>query len=124
MATGTIQVPNVVKLWENANPSNNFASQTVNIPTLSQYDLILILYMGTAGDGAKPAALYDNAAGSGIMTAMYNPASGYGAACVRAFTIASASIAFNDATRKDFNSTSRSTDNSRCVPYQIHGIKL
>ena len=124
--TGAVSIATGIQadlLWTNPNPSISFSGQTLPL-SLNAYKLIMIVFNATAMDTAKITQVFAYADGvSTLMFCLYNPPNTIGAALIRSFTIASTGLTFNNATKKDFNSTSRSEDNSRVVPVYIYGIK-
>ena len=105
-------------LWTNASPSTSFAAQTLNVPDLHLYSLIAIIVKESAAATAYVTSFYTNEA---LRNRISFPIDGY--AAIRAFTISTDDIAFENASRFETYTAGLTTNNSMLIPYQIIGIK-
>ena len=122
--SGTQPQSRNVLLWTNAAPSSSFAAQDVNIANLDDFASLYVVYNVTAGDTAKSIMAFNNVSGAQyVLFNAYTPSSGYASLCKRSFTIGAGKLTFNAANEVFTNSNSRSTNNNRCVPTAIYGIK-
>lgn len=114
MSKSTLQ-KNMVKLWENSNPSNNFNSQTVSL-NLSDYSMVLVVCTND-----QPASSAISVIGSsGILITMNydgNRRIGH-----RKFSVTSAGISFLNAFYS-YAEQDGTANNAVCKPYMIFGIR-
>lgn len=123
--TGTIKVSRVESLWTNPSPSNQFTAQDISIANLSEYNLIAIVYSVSGGDTGKTVQVVNYVEGLTVtLFAAYTPASGASSLCKRSFVIRPTKIEMNAANENFVNATTRVTNNNRCVPVEVYGIKL
>lgn len=111
----------MTKLWENSSPSSSFAAQNVTLSS-SDYNLLLIIYNWTA---STPESLVNIVQKNHrfVLSAAQPSASGA--------RNMSRSGRFNSVTEVHFDAgsdavgtTASSTNNDRCIPIAIYGIKI
>lgn len=104
-------------LWTNQSPSAAFASQTIPISNINDYDLLYV-YM----DGV---AVLKESMRSGVVTAMYSgPTGGAVYTFARGVDLNSSGVFIRDCTKTKVVDGTFSTDNTFLIPLRIYGIKL
>ena len=107
-------------LWTNESPSSSFAGQTVFI-SLSDYDYIGIIFRRTTGSTnnyGTPMYLLK------VGTAWYWDELIGGYMVERGVEVTSSSVIFGDSSRLNtYPNGTRTTDNTRQIPYQIYGVR-
>ena len=115
-ADGTVSIDLMTKLWENPNPSSDFAAQNITLAS-DDYDLLLIIYIVSTGNSRKCSELTIKGSGATLSIAEY---SSNAASCrTRYFTYSSATV--YNVSGGYINGTSA---NNIIIPYQVYGIKL
>ncbi len=113
-------------LWENSNPSAEFAGSKIITVPLYQYDGIEIVYIAEYADfevkssGFIPYKLnsyFSLDAVIGETTATF------GVSRRRGQFTAEHSIQFSACNKWLFSGSSLSTDNTRCIPYRVYGVR-
>lgn len=111
----------MTKLWENNSPSSSFASQNVTLSS-SDYDLLMIIYNWTASTQYSLSNIIQKNHAFVLCAAL---PSASGARNVSRYG------SFNSATEIHFDpgsdavgTTASSTNNDRCIPITIYGIKI
>lgn len=104
-------------LWENTNPTSNFAAQTVTIDKLSQYNLFVIVTKFST-NGTVECSEFATKATRSIS------AHGYVVA-LRSMVIGDTTIEFADGNyfATYGNSNNMTKANNMCIPLRIYGIK-
>lgn len=105
---------NFALLWANSTPTQNFATQTVSIQGLSNYDFVMVLFCNHTSQLIKTNCSMSRYADGGVNLSIGDN----GNTMDRSATFSSSSVTFTDA-RLNAN-----TDNSRCIPKAIYGIKI
>ena len=112
-------------LWTNASPSSSFAAQTVSLD-LSGYDAVFVISnMMTTGEN-NTGVFVKKGLATETNIVMYGAIVAASAMTVqrRGVTATDTGVVFSDAKLKAATSTSAgSTENSRCIPLYIFGIK-
>lgn len=124
MATGTKQ-KNIVLLWTNQNPTSAFSAQTVPID-LSGYSLLYIVFTPNSTNSSTVRIPVLARKADEIMVNSYINLSGTGGITLvfRYFSSSNSGVSFESGQSKAVSSSSSaSTDNARCVPLYIYGIK-
>lgn len=101
-------------LWTNPNPDVAFASQTISLD-LSEYQYVLIETIYTTTVTNSEIAIIKNNSEARIVSLSAKIS-------YRDATVSNSSIVFGNASFMNTYGTS-STDNERCIPYKIYGIK-
>ena len=107
-------------LWTNGSPSSSFAGQTVSVG-LSDYDHIGIIFRRTTGSTNNYGSpMYILRVG----TAWYWDELIGGYMVERGVEVTSTSVIFGDSSRLNtYPNGTRTTDNTRQIPYRIYGVK-
>lgn len=124
MATGTKQ-KNIVLLWTNQNPTSAFSAQTVPID-LSGYSLLYIVFTPNSTNNSTIRIPVLARKADEVMVNSYINLSGTGGITLvfRYFSSSNSGVSFESGQSKAVSSSSSgSTDNARCVPLYIYGIK-
>lgn len=112
-------------LWTNASPTSNFAAQTVSLD-LSGYDAVFVVSnLMTTGEN-NTGVFVKKGLATETNIVMYGAIVAASAMTVqiRGVTATDTGVVFSDAKLKAATSTSAgSTENSRCIPLYIFGIK-
>ena len=114
------------QLWENADPTSNFAGQTVTLD-LAEYDIVEILYVAAAAAQNYYPPACAPVGGVASMDAWTSIGTSGQAILHRHRTadVSTTGVTFGSCEQKRTNSTSASTtDNSGCIPVQIFGVRL
>lgn len=110
-------------LWTNPNPSQEFAAQRVNVPTLNTYEEIWVyvkLHNSYANDNRTRVV---TRAGCTINAQWLGFTASYSFAWIRQIGCNQNSIDFADAFTKNLLNTSAAyMENARLVPYQVYGV--
>lgn len=110
----------MAKLWENPSPSASFAAQNITLNS-ADYDILIILYNWTKSTASSFSTLVQK--NHNFELAATLPSTG-------GMRTASRPGSYNSTTEVHFSdclssvATSGSTDNDRCIPIIIYGIKL
>ena len=113
-------------LWENADPTSNFAGQTVTLD-LNEYDYAEILYVAAAAAQNYYPPTIAPVGATASMDAWTSIGTSGQAILHRHRTadVSTTGVTFSACEQKRTNSTSASTsDNSGCIPIQIFGVRL
>ena len=116
MATGTItDIVNMKLLWQNPNPSIDFAAQTVTLNS-SDYDFILAIF-ATATNGTHTV--------SAIFPKGYGSAFSFGAVLSGAIQIRGRNITYISPTSIQFGdaNVNGTVNNTYCCPLYLYGFK-
>ena len=114
-------------LWKNNSPNSNFSTATIDVPNLSKYDSIKIVYKGTTttttGYASKITMIIPNELihpySQGVICYATNVGSG-STIYTRPFAIKENNqLYFANATLYSNSSTSR---NQYCIPLEIYGL--
>lgn len=107
-------------LWTNPSPSSSFASQTLTISGTYDYDFLMFTYKPLYNEESTMVSIKQSSKIGGYLPLVYNAAIGY-----RYFSQhANGTIYFADGKLKKHSASTMSTDNTVCIPYTIHGIKI
>ena len=116
-----------VLLWENSNPSNAFAEQTVNI-NLTDYQYAAIQFMEETTPTVPyifPVIIGKNTFASLDRVWASSGGKGGGGVYQRYFTFTNGGISFDGCRSLAFNSWDYSTtDNNHMKPHKIFGVKI
>ena len=117
-------------LWTNANPTRNFAAQTLDssdgIPDLSRYDEIEVVCRYSTTDDTRTRYICD-VGGSTSMYWFYYTATDGKYTGVRSrdrVTVSTTGITFEGCSGKPGNSTTNTANNGYIIPVKIYGIKV
>ena len=116
----------MVKLWQNARPTSEFAAQSISVANLGSYDLFLVEYYYNTGLGSIYTSIIAKDI-EGSMQMFTNMAAAYKLLfCGRdvTFNTSTNKIVFEDARNKAVDSAGAGTiNNTRIIPIRIYGIK-
>lgn len=115
------------KLWENEDPTNNFAAQTITLSS-DDYNYLIIFWLNYKTTNRLDTTFTLKNYGAYLNLASdYSPSGGiyYVASYVREFTRDSdTSYSFGDCYVRYGNSTNRPTSNANIIPVVIYGGKF
>lgn len=110
-------------LWENPDPTAEFAAQTIALD-LSGYDDLYVIYDWAVGNNYLYSQLVPIDDGRYCLSGAYpsGTASEGSASIVRQVTFGNSGIVFSDA-GMGYTGSGRTTRNNMCIPLKIYGIK-
>ena len=114
----------ITKLWENPSPAAAFAAQNITLAS-DGYDFLLFIFLVLAGGRAVSVIVPKEQIGT-MNSSYYSVAdtSAYTTFVSRTFNFPSDTVvSFGDG-NEQHGSSVRTTNNYRCVPYQIYGINM
>lgn len=113
----------IVKLWENASPTSNFAKQTIDLD-LSDYDFVEIVALsGNSLSNITHTIKTLIGMGGAFRTDINVSNSAITGIALRSYTTKANGVTFNDATYKSGATGSPSINNNYLTPYILYGIK-
>ena len=112
----------IVKLWENASPTSNFAGQAISLSLSNGYAVLIKCRLAT---NSTETACYIGFVGETIlMNNVYNLInSAVPGDCVRTANITTSKITFSTGYSKDHTDTATVTRANMMIPYVVYGIK-
>ena len=117
----TIELPGRTLLWENANPFNEFASQSVNVQITGNDAVEILFYISDEEGLASPVYVPTDAPSTNHVASAFYPL--MDAMVARHFYINADSILFEGCNATDLASGDDNTQNEYMVPYRIYGVK-
>ncbi|MGN1167200.1 MAG: hypothetical protein ACI4S2_12335 [Lachnospiraceae bacterium] len=122
--TSTFEGVSIDKLWENASPTSNFASQTISL-NLTDYDFIIVVFRYSIASNkyiSAMAPINHDGVGNQVFGSF---AIGEGGAMLahwrQTSEVSDTKITFMDGYKSTANSNA--VDNSYCIPVEIFGGK-
>ena len=106
-------------LWTNPSPTSTFASKTLTISGTYDYDFLVFTYKPLYNEESTMVSIKRSGKTGGYLPIVYSAAIGY-----RFLSQLGNSIYFADGKSKKHSASALSTDNTVCIPYTIHGIKI
>jgi hypothetical protein len=119
MAAGEFDKYHFIVKWTNPDITASFAAQTISVD-LSAYEYVMLTYLlSTTTPRAMPAILAKVSETSQAMMTITTTTNTY-----RSVTaITTSGVTFTDATLVSTYGASGAPENTRCIPYQIIGMK-
>ena len=110
-------------LWTNPNPSQAFASQTVQTPGLLNYDEVWVYVKGHISYPNGSLHKVITHTGANVPAVWVGMSASWSYIWQREINAYQQNIAFSDAFTKNLLNTAAATvDNDRLVPYQVYGV--